>query len=175
MEHCEKCIWFGGYIGKTKEQKEVFMCVDPDWNSTHTNPYEPCGAYKERKDMTLKEMKLKEAYKVLQAEWVKLYNVEVGDTVRVLSAPKENDELGTVGCCESEGKKRMIGNSYEILRINSGTVAGISIYGWVFPFFCLELVKKAEPKIEINVKINGKTAKLSQISEETLSNLRDAE
>ena len=112
-------------------------------------------------------MSLRDCYELMQAEWVKLYNVEVGDIMRVLRAVKDC-ELGYFGE-SADRKNRMVGKCYEVLRIDSNHIVLAHDY---FPFFCLEFVKKAEPEIEINVKINGKISKLSDISKETLLNIR---
>jgi len=110
-------------------------------------------------------MNIREAYQVLQAEWVKLYNVEVGDTVKVLRKAKKN-ELGWSNSWEScmfvKQKKRVEGIGHNIVLDD----------GYGYPFFVLEFVEKGEPKIEIDVRINGRTVKLSEISEETLLNIR---
>jgi len=107
----------------------------------------------------------KEAYKHLQASWIKLYNVKVGDTVRILR-DMCSDELGCKGhkSLEIRGLERKIdkiGPDYIHLE-----------EGGYWPFFCLELVKKAEPETEITYKVSIKVEPLSALSEETISNLR---
>jgi len=111
------------------------------------------------------KMSLKEAYKTMQAAWVKLHNVEVGDTVKILRNTRQ-DELGSIGgyCNWMTGKERQvsfIGKNY----------IGLEQVGY-FPFFCLEVVKKAEPKIDITVKVNNKEVPLSVLSEKTILNIR---
>jgi len=113
---------------------------------------------------------LQEAYKVMQAAWVELYNVEVGDTVRVIRCTEE-DELGYRGCATNAvGHISTIRSIYgcDGIRLNEQSSSG----SYWFPFFCLEVVKKTEPKIEITCKINGETMPLSTLSEETILNIR---
>ena len=113
---------------------------------------------------------IKEAYKVIQKAWVELYNVEVGDTVRVLRKAKTN-ELGWHNSWSYYDDKmsESVGNLLKVSYVGRD----ISLdNGYGYPFFCLEPVKKAEPKIEITVKVNGKESKLSAISKETLLNIR---
>ncbi len=171
MKHCENCKWFGGYTGKTGLVVQSYHCNDPHpiMKYDHFNPKYTCGHFEERKDMSIKE-----AYKVLQAAWVKLYNVESGDIVKVLRAPTKWGELGYDGC-ETDIKKQYIGKSYTVREIQQGMLVLEVSDGSCncFPFFCLELVKKAEPVIEIDVKINGVTSKLSEVSEETLLSIRE--
>ena len=113
-------------------------------------------------------MNIKEAYEVMQAEWVRLYNVEVGDTVKVIRAAKTH-ELGWNNSWQDGNMCESIGETLKVMGIDSD----ILLYnGYGYPFFCLELVKKAEPVIEITLKINGKESKLSDISEETILNIR---
>jgi len=112
-----------------------------------------------------------EAYAHLQKSWVRKYNVEVGDIVRVLRAPKTN-ELGSAAF-HAEAKKEMAGNNYQVQKIWSH---GVHLDGWAFPFFCLDFVKKAESEIKLTCEVNGQTVPLSMLmsmlSEETLLNLR---
>ena len=111
-------------------------------------------------------MNIEEAYKVMQAEWVRLYNVEVGDTVKVLRAAKTRE----LGWGNSWEMVMNAGSEREVRSVSDGNIDLDDGYG--YPFFVLELVKKAEPTIEINIKINGETRKLSDISQETLLNIR---
>jgi len=111
-------------------------------------------------------MNLKDAYQILQAEWVRLYNVEVGDTVKVLRTA-EYHELGwsnswTMG-------KQVVGKILKVCHIGYDISLGD---GFGYPFFCLELVKKAKPKIELTCKVNNKTVPLNTLSEETILNIR---
>ncbi len=122
----------------------------------------------ERKNMNTKEI-IKEAYKVLQAAWVKLYNVESGDIVKVLRTPAHVNELGSQ-TRTAVVEEHMVGSEYLIDWVAPDRII---IKGLSWPFFCLELVKKAEPVIEIDVKINGVTRKLSDVSQETLLNIRN--
>lgn len=119
-------------------------------------------------------MNIQEAYEVMQAAWVELYNVEVGDVVRLLRAPKISNELGCFSY-KSTTKERYVGYSYEIEQIYSTCLVlkGCLPGHHCFPFFCLEFVKKAEPVIEITCKVNGEVTTLKTLSEETLLNIRE--
>jgi len=116
-------------------------------------------------------MTVEEAYKILQAEWVKLYDAEVGDMVKVLRTPTVNNELGSFGY-ETSAKGKFVGQTCKISRIDRHSLFLDETCGYCFPFFCLEFVKKAKPKIEITVKVNGKEVSLKSLSEETLLNIR---
>jgi len=124
----------------------------------------------------------KEAYQHLQASWVRDNDVEVGDIVKVLRAPKDN-ELGSRVFC-TEAKKEMVGNNCQVRSIRPN---GVCLNGWAFPFFCdylrvenvgcwpffcLEVVKKEVPKIKLTCEVNGNTVPLSTLSEETLLKIR---
>ncbi len=80
-------------------------------------------------------MELKEAYKVMQAAWVDLYDVKVGDAMRVLRDMKE-DELGCVG-----GRCHLPDNATKIVRRIGPD--HIVFDGGYWPFFCLEKIKDA--------------------------------
>jgi len=107
----------------------------------------------------------REAYEHLQASWIKLYNVEVGDTVRILRNMRF-EELGCKGHNSIDAK----GLERKIDKIGPNYIHLDRAGYW--PFFCLELVKKAEPKIEITCKVNNKAVPLNTLSEETLLNIR---
>jgi len=109
----------------------------------------------------------REAYRHLQASWVKLHNVEVGDIVKVLRAPK-TDELGSL-VFHAKGKEEMVGNNCQVQSID---LSRIRLNGWAFPFFCLEFVRKAEPTIKLTCEVNGETVPLNTLSEETLLKIR---
>ena len=158
MEHCKNCKW---YSKRVYHVNNDFTCVLR--GMMYPEHIEICKCYER------KEMSTKEAYKVLHDEWIKSNNVEDGDIVKVLRTPKEKDELGSETWAAT-GVKNMVGREYKIDSVFSNRIV---VDGWSWPFFCLEFVKKAEPKIEITVKINGKTSKLSDISKETLLNIRN--
>jgi len=120
----------------------------------------------------------KEAYQHLQASWVRDNNVKVGDTVKVLRAPTTPEELG-YGGLEVGEKRRYVGRTFEIIGLGMLGIKNLAVVLDVpdsrfncFPFFCLEVVKKAESKIKITCEVNGKVSKLSDISEETLLKIR---
>lgn len=119
-------------------------------------------------------MDLKEAYKVMQAAWVKENNIEVGDKVKCLR-PFNAHELGchsissdSTNCPrkgefvkdEAVGAIRQINTEY--LWIDCGTKYGGH---WNFPFFVLELVEKAK-KPEKMVTVKGR-----EYSEDTLQKM----
>ena len=166
MKNCEKCIYFGGYTGYYRSGCKEYLCSSfPASKVQLIYIKQVCRNYKE------KEMTVKEAYQVMQAAWVELYNIEVGDTVKVLRWFKSY-ELG-FRYCNVSSYARKIGTVREVE--NNAIKVKFEKDGAYFPFFCLEFIKKAEPKIEIDVRINGKTAKLCDISEETLRNIRKGE
>ena len=125
-----------------------------------------CRNYTEREEMSVEK-----AYMLLQKKWVKLYDVEVGDIVEVLRVPNCG-ELGS-GVRSPSGKGHCVRGSYNIkeIRHNCISLANGST-ACLFPFFCLEFVKKADPTIEITCRVNGKVSTLKDISEETLLNIR---
>ena len=164
MKHCENCIWFGGYTGTVGGLVQAYYCKDPAprIRYDHYNSNLICGNYKERK-----EMNTEEAYKVLQAAWVRLYNVEVGDIVRLVKAAKSYELGCTSSFCNSLDD---IGREFIVKAIHSE--GGLKVNGWFVPFFCLEFVKKAEPTVEITCKVNGEVTSLKTLSEETILNIR---
>lgn len=168
MKHCEKCEWFGGYteiIDFERDRQYRCLSVISVFVGINYRPDLICSKYKERKDMNIEE-----AYKVLQAQWVKDNNVEVGDTVRVLRKAKTN-ELGWQNTWTPFMK------SGQTLRVKSISINNVNLdvtpWGLGYPFFCLEFVKKAEPTIEITCKVNGKVTTLKTLSDETLLRIRD--
>jgi len=146
MRTCKECKWYSFCRGMIYPER-----------------IKPCACF-ERKTMV--ELKtLQEAYKVMQAAWVELYDVEIGDTVKIIRDTKNNELGSLLGYCDW-----MTGKECRVLFIRDNCIdlerAGC------FPFFCLEVVKKAEPKIEVTCKVNGKTMPLSTLSEETILNIR---
>lgn len=116
-------------------------------------------------------MNYREAYRILQAKC----GIKVGDRVKVLRTFK----LHELGCNAVWGNhKNLIGQTFKVIGIGvSDRSFALNIptpRGWegynLFPFFVLE---KVSSEIEITVKINGETRKLSDISEETLLNIRN--
>jgi len=167
---CENCKWFGGYTGQKGVAVQTYFCDNPvsAIKYRHYNPKNICKRFEERKTMI--ELKtLQEAYKTMQAAWVKLHNVEVGDTVRVIRCTRP-DELGYRG--KATNAVGHISTIRYIQGCDGIKLSECSPSGFWFPFFCLEVVKKAEPKIEVTCKINGKAMPLSTLSEETILNIR---
>jgi len=109
----------------------------------------------------------KEAYQHLQASWVKDNNIKVGDIVKVLRIPKRN-ELGS-DCWSACYYQTAVGTEISVDFVYPDKIV-LDGYGW--PFFCLEFVRKAPPKIKITCEVNGKKVPLKDLSEETLLKLR---
>ncbi len=127
-----------------------------------------CSHYKERKEMSIQT----ERYVEMQKDWVELYDVRVGDLVRILRVAK-NSELG---CCywESSKKRTYVGNTYRVTEIVNDhlqlSINDSANHCW--PFFCLEFVSKGQPTIEITCRVNGVVSTLKDVSEETLLKIR---
>ncbi len=115
--------------------------------------------------------KNKEAYKTLQAAWVKLYNVEVGDTVRLLRTTSCG-EMGWYGsCCCLFSQTKVVGDVMTVRGIVADSryielswppkkKSSNSCYA---PFFALEFVSKAEkPEVMITLS-NGNEVSMSTI------------
>ena len=157
MKTCENCKW---YAKRVYHAPGEFTCTLR--KMIYKKCIGTCTGF-ERKIMSIRE-----AYEVLQAEWVKLYNVRVGDTVKVLRAAKTH-ELGWKNSWPKGNMCVSIGETLKVMSIDSD----ILLYnGYGYPFFCLELVKKAEPVIEITCKVNGKTVPFGTLSKETILNIR---
>jgi len=153
MKTCLECKW---------HNRGNYLHCHKDWGYFANAGFCP--------DFERKNMSIEDAYETLQEEWARLYNVEVGDYVRVLRKVTTTDELGSFFTVNGE---EQVDGVYKVTRINRhaiGLAAGD--YEFLYPFFCLEFVKKAQPEIDITLKINGKEARLSEISEETLLNIR---
>ncbi|KKK79373.1 hypothetical protein LCGC14_2834170 [marine sediment metagenome] len=81
-------------------------------------------------------MEITEAYKIMQAAWVDLYDVKVGDTVRVLREMRRN-ELGCRGGLSGKTDEKC---QYKITHIDPNAI-GIRSGDW--PFFVLEKIESA--------------------------------
>ena len=96
-------------------------------------------------------MKLKEAYGVMQAEWVRINDVQAGDKFKLLRG-YGYDELGCncFSCREDFGDGKgvvvEIGTDYIVCskHCNGDT--------WNHPFFALEIIEKAKNENMITVK-----------------------
>lgn len=119
-------------------------------------PNNTCTEYKPRKEPDMsKNIDIKEAYKVMQAAWVDLYDVKVGDTVKVVRIPSHY-ELGSQ-CDEAKVKKQMVGSQYKISEINDyQIVIRLNTLVRYFPFFCLEKIKSAPKEIELRYFCEGR-------------------
>ncbi len=91
----------------------------------------------------MSEMSVQEAYKILQAEC----EIEAGDKVRIVRA-FSTQEMGTTiyfnsSMANDVGKTFIVSKYAEPTSNNGG---GYEVNKWFWPFFCLELVEKAQPK-----------------------------
>jgi len=162
MKTCENCKWFDGYTGEYYAGCKKYLCVKLKGVCYYAKDI--CKFY-ERETMDIDK-----AYEILQAGWVKLCNVDVGDTVKVLKEITTDDELGSYFTKCGENR---VGNTYKVARINKhGIELDVENKLFVYPFFCLEFVKKGMPKIELTCKVNDKIVPLSTLSEETLLKIR---
>ncbi len=94
----------------------------------------------------MSDMSVKEAYRVLQAAC----EIEGGDTVRIVRGYMESeaDKIGfySIGLCKEFNQ--MIGKTKRVVAVCRNYIelpfreAGNTIFA---PFYCLELVEKAEP------------------------------
>ena len=91
-------------------------------------------------------MDIKEAYKTMQAEWVKLHDVKVGTKVRVLRDTLAN-EMGYYGLATYDADRE---DSIAEIACNSpcnGIRLGEDIgSGCWYPFFALEVVGQPDVK-----------------------------
>lgn len=96
----------------------------------------------------MSEMSVKEAYRVMQAKC----GIEVGDTVKIVRGydgrwAKAVGFSGTGLCCEFN---RIVGETRQVASVGTWHIGldwngrGSEIFA---PFFCLELVEKAKPKL----------------------------
>lgn len=106
------------------------------------------------------QMEEQEAYKILQAAWVKLHDLRVGDKVKVVSK-FQCQELGFAGdewnsCGTKEESQGRIVRVYKIAGrdIKLHTTDGRE--GNDFPFFALDIVNQPRNK-EKMIEINGKS------------------
>ncbi len=92
-------------------------------------------------------MNIKEAYEVMQAEWVRVNDVQKGDTVRILR-DYNTYELG----CDAGGDD----NTEKQSRVVSTKNRHIGVAGFGFvPFFVLEIVDQPRDKSKM-IDIKGK-------------------
>jgi len=163
MKTCKDCKW---YSKRVYHVHNDFTCVLR--GMMYPEYIEICECF-ERKTMSIEKV-----YEVMQEAWVELYNVEVGDVVKVLRTAKTR-ELGWVNSWVPEMKPGRELKVTSITKNNVNLENVASRYGSSlgYPFYVLEPVKKAEPVIEITIKVNGKESKLSDISKETLLNIRE--
>lgn len=115
----------------------------------------------------MSEISVQEAYQVMQEHC----GIEVGDTVKVLRAPKEKYELGSSALIDSTDEK-FVGGTFPVSRINAREIKleGLGHTTWGFPFFCLELVEKAKLEIpnEVSFGKDGITVKGTFVSKDTI-------
>jgi len=160
-----KCEYKSGYVRDHKD----FNCVGwGDGNSSsvfdsrgifHFPEWDEEGYFKKKRKLTIdqilgsdniegtKEMTLQEAYKVMQANC----GIEVGDTVKVLRKAKD-DEMARYGLSyQCTMPSSLIGTTVKVYRLYE---TAIHAEGWNYPFFVLELVKKA-PKLPSPIRISS--------------------
>ena len=87
-------------------------------------------------------MNIKECYKTMQNEWVKLYDVKVGTKVKVIREYGDN-EMG----CDCVGTSSIGGYNGQVFKIKDGCIR-INCDGstTIHPFFVLEVVGQPKPK-----------------------------
>ncbi|KKL77170.1 hypothetical protein LCGC14_2037560 [marine sediment metagenome] len=104
-------------------------------------------------------MDIKTAYCVMQAA----SGIEVGDTVKVLREFRHNEMGFGSDTCQSYGwdsfveKKKMQGKEFIVIEIGHNFVKlrlPEHPYTPIFPFFALEIVKKAKSEKMLNIKGN---------------------
>lgn len=108
-------------------------------------------------------MNLREAYKVMS----KASGIEVGDTVKVLRSAK-TDEMGWDNCW-MPNMYEAVGKEFEVSDDHCGSGFYLSGTGYKFPFFCLEVTKKATKTK--TVTIGGVTKEISEESFKALKEL----
>ncbi len=104
------------------------------------------------------EMEIKEAYKLMQAQWVKDNDIKVGDTVRVVRKWR-NYECGCIFRFFPDNFAR-IAKEDQVIKDISDAYVRIDIMN--FPFFALEFISHA-PVVEKMIVVKGK-----EYSKETL-------
>lgn len=94
-------------------------------------------------------MEIKEAYRVMQAEWVRINNVQVGTRVRCTREYVMNE----MGSCVMGKDAVYVGQEYTVAGIYEQYIAcdecGRTPY---HPFFALEVIGQPENMIEIEGK-----------------------
>ncbi len=116
-----------------------------------------CLECRQKEKQMEKQMELQEAYEVMQAEWVRINDMQVGDEVRVV-IKFGCHEMGydNTAWYDPQVKKETMGCVGEILAINNRSIKVKSNGNWWrYPFFALEIVdqpREAEAMIEIRGK-----------------------
>jgi len=106
-------------------------------------------------------MKIKEAYKVMQAEC----GIEVGDRVDILR-PNDSNEMGTSALYHRQDEFDCYGSSGRVDAVGYRCIVVITDAGKIFrlPFFVLRVTKKAhKPEPEKMVDVDGKDYSLSTL------------
>ncbi len=107
------------------------------------------------------DTKIQEAYKTLQAEWVRVNDVRVGDKVRGLVKVGPDYLGGDTSDLTSGSREQFIDNKAvgTIRSVESDYVyldCGLNYCGlWSFPFFVLEIVDQPRDKSKM-IEIKGK-------------------
>ena len=103
-------------------------------------------------------MDIKEAYRIMQSEWVELYGIKVGSRLKVV---RENrtDELGSDSWPHVQREFDKYGTSVEVTHIHYDAISVTTPTGavWKMPFFVLEFIENPEPpKPEKMITVCGK-------------------
>ena len=112
------------------------------------------------------KMTIEQAYKVMRAEWQSQNSVNNGDKLKILR-PFRTEELGTPISFVSS-MKNDVNKTLEVTDIS--ITGGYRLNGWYWPFFCLELVEKAKPKLPAGVTFtaDGLTVGEVYLSKDTI-------
>lgn len=147
-EHGDKLSTF--YINL---DDEIILSGSNNYGALQSQPY-----FKEAPSQTPPEPTLKDAYLKMQSEC----GIEAGDTVKVVRKVSDG-EMGW-GSIWSPYMNTLIGQQFQVVK-NKG-VHGFLLKNNVFPFFCLELVKKGTTPIKLNddysaeISSDGETVKV---------------
>ena len=109
-------------------------------------------------------MDIKEAYRVMQAQWVKDNDIRVGDTVMVVKDWKSNELGFSGGAWGGHRDEQVIEDIFPNCLLLFGTSCT--------PFFALEFISHT-PVEEKMVDIDGKKFSLSTIKEALKAHIND--
>ncbi|KKN77617.1 hypothetical protein LCGC14_0358920 [marine sediment metagenome] len=96
----------------------------------------------------------------MQAAWVDLYDVKVGDTVKILRGVKDNEMGSLIIATVGSAKAGSVGEEQKVVVIRDCWIR-LQNYDW--PFFCLEKIKSKPHTIAFDgqepVEISDKSYK----------------